>query len=549
MKKIHHIKHHLQSFRRLLCSSKKLAAVGLALGLMAVTAPADQLVYYAFTNNANPNPATATNAALSATRAANGSLSAFRPGDTANAGTGYGTPVLNLAPAGNSLANSADNAFTQNSYFEFSLNARPGYLFTATNLTFNGARGGGSTPRGIAVRSSLDSYATYLVVTNLPTQRSTFTAVATNLPASFQNINSVTFRFYIYAPSSGNQVDMNNIRINGTTSITTPPAPTGLVGLPANNQALLNWNGVEVATSYTVKRSASPGGPYTPVATGVTATNYTDSTVANGNPYYYVVSAVNGVGPSPDSDEVTVTPSSAPSVPTGLVATPGDAQVGLAWNTSSGALPPISYNVKRSLANGGPYSLIASGVSGTSYSDTGLTNAVTYYYVVSAVNSAQAESANSAQASATPVGAPPVPTGLNGVAVGIGTEVVSWSASYGATGYTVKRSTTSGGSYATLQSGITGTNFTDTNLVNGTRRYYYVVAATGSNGISADSAELSVSPPVLQFDFSFDDAVNSTTTVDPLSGLTLNFRDANYSGLDLHGAPGSGVAGNGRALD
>ena len=59
-----------------------------------------------------------------------------------------------------------------------------------------------------------------------------------------------------------------------------------------------------------------------------------------------------------------------------------------------------SYSVKRSTTSGGPYSQIATSTT-TSYTNTGLTNGTTYYYVVAAVNSTGA-SANSTQASATP---------------------------------------------------------------------------------------------------------------------------------------------------
>lgn len=95
-----------------------------------------------------------------------------------------------------------------------------------------------------------------------------------------------------------------------------------------------------------------------------------------------------------------------PVAPAGLTATAGNAQVALSWTASSGA---ASYNVKRAATSGGPYGTIAS-PSATNYTDTGLTNGTTYYYVVSAVNSA-GESANSAQASAMPalpIGTTPV---------------------------------------------------------------------------------------------------------------------------------------------
>jgi hypothetical protein len=95
----------------------------------------------------------------------------------------------------------------------------------------------------------------------------------------------------------------------------------------------------------------------------------------------------------------------APTSPTGIVATPGDAQVSLTWSPSTGA---ASYSVKRATASSGPFAAIAS-PSGTSYVDTGLTNATTYYYVVSASNSTGA-SADSAPVSATPTAPPPAPT-------------------------------------------------------------------------------------------------------------------------------------------
>jgi hypothetical protein len=88
-----------------------------------------------------------------------------------------------------------------------------------------------------------------------------------------------------------------------------------------------------------------------------------------------------------------------PSAPTNLSATASDTQVALSWNSVAGA---TSYTVKRSTVSGGPYSTIVSGHTTTSYTNTGLTNGTTYYYVVSATN-AQGESPNSVQVSAVPV--------------------------------------------------------------------------------------------------------------------------------------------------
>src|SRR5207249_4495066 len=91
-----------------------------------------------------------------------------------------------------------------------------------------------------------------------------------------------------------------------------------------------------------------------------------------------------------------VVPTVPPATPTGLTATPGGSQVSLSWNVSSNA---VSYNVKRATVSGGPYSTLASPAI-ASYSDTGVVNCATYYYVVSATNSV-GESTNSGEASAT----------------------------------------------------------------------------------------------------------------------------------------------------
>ncbi len=184
-----------------------------------------------------------------------------------------------------------------------------------------------------------------------------------------------------------------------------PAAPTGLQASGGNAQVALTWSASPGATSYNVKRSTTSGGPYTTVASPTTST-YTDTGVTNGTAYFYVVTAVNSAGESGPSSQVTATPTTPvtiPAIPTALQAAAGNAQISLSWSASTGA---TSYNVKRSTTNGGPYTTISS-PTGTSYTDTGLTNGTAYYYVVTAVNSA-GESSASSQAMATP-GAPANP--------------------------------------------------------------------------------------------------------------------------------------------
>jgi len=82
--------------------------------------------------------------------------------------------------------------------------------------------------------------------------------------------------------------------------------------------------------------------------------------------------------------------------PVNLQASAGVLQNALTWNSVSGA---TSYDVKRSTLLKGPFTTLIN-TSATNFTDTGLTGGVTYYYVVSALNSGN-ESFDSAEASAT----------------------------------------------------------------------------------------------------------------------------------------------------
>lgn len=89
---------------------------------------------------------------------------------------------------------------------------------------------------------------------------------------------------------------------------TPPAAPTGLTATAGKRKVTLTWNASAGATSYNVKRGTTSGGPYTTIATGVTATTFTNSNLTSGVTYYYVVSAVNAAGESPNSAEVSARP-------------------------------------------------------------------------------------------------------------------------------------------------------------------------------------------------------------------------------------------------
>ncbi len=88
---------------------------------------------------------------------------------------------------------------------------------------------------------------------------------------------------------------------------------------------------------------------------------------------------------------------SAPAAPTGLTATGGNGQITLAWTPVPSA---TSYSVKVANTIGGSYQILASNHTTANYTHTGLTEAVTRFYIVTALNGT-AESPPSGEASAT----------------------------------------------------------------------------------------------------------------------------------------------------
>ncbi|HKO14115.1 MAG TPA: galactose oxidase-like domain-containing protein [Acidobacteriaceae bacterium] len=180
------------------------------------------------------------------------------------------------------------------------------------------------------------------------------------------------------------------------------------------------------------------------------------------------------------------------AAPASLNATAGSSgQVTLSWPASVGA---TSYHVKRSLVSGGSYVTVGCTTS-TSYTDSGLANGATYYYVVSAAYAAGpdagGESADSPEANATAVVTPPAaPTNVSASSgPPHGSVTLRWtqSASSGTTQNKIYRRLNSG-SYTTAPTATiaASTTYLDSKLVSGST-YCYVVTAVNSGGESAKS--------------------------------------------------------------
>jgi len=186
-----------------------------------------------------------------------------------------------------------------------------------------------------------------------------------------------------------------------------------------------------------------------------------------------------------------VATASAPSAPTGVSASAGDTQATISWTAVTGA---TSYNIYWS-TTAGVTTATGTKIAGVTspYTHTGRTNGTTYYYIVTAVNTA-GESAASSQASAMPL--PPAPAAPTGVSASAGDAqaIISWTAVTGATSYNIYWSTTAGVTTATGTkiAGVTSP-YTHTGRTNGTT-YYYIVTAANTGGESTASSQVSATP-------------------------------------------------------
>jgi uncharacterized protein (DUF1800 family)/fibronectin type 3 domain-containing protein len=316
------------------------------------------------------------------------------------------------------------------------------------------------------------------------------TALATGITGtSFTNTgltNGTTYFYKVTAVGPGGESARSNEVIATPSVALAAPVATATAG---NATVTVSWAAVSGATTYNVYRATTAGGQgNTPLATGIAGTSFTNNGLTNGTTYFYRVTAVASGSESARSNEVSATPTAPLAAPV-ATATAGNTTVTVSWAAVTGA---TSYNVYRGTTAGGQGNTpLATGITGTSFTNTGLTNGTTYFYRVTAVASGN-ESARSNEVSATPAVALAAPVAT--ATAGNTTVTVSWAAVSGATTYNVYRATTSGGQGNTpLATGITGTSFTNTGLTNGTTYFYQVTAVAGGTQ-SPRSAEVSATP-------------------------------------------------------
>ena len=164
-------------------------------------------------------------------------------------------------------------------------------------------------------------------------------------------------------------------------------APSVTGGKDSQGRPTLKWNAVSGAAKYEVYRSASRSGTYTKYSTQ-TSTSYTNSSyLTSGTTYYYKVRALGSdgsYGPYSSVASVTyrATSSAVPAEVTMGKATAQGNYITVTWDKAANA---ASYRVYRRVNNSSDWNVVASSVSGTSYTDWNVEPGVRYTYTVRGV--------------------------------------------------------------------------------------------------------------------------------------------------------------------
>jgi len=333
--------------------------------------------------------------------------------------------------------------------------------------------------------------------------------------------------YYVVQAVNGNGSSANSLQASATGPVATcaPSTPTGLTATPGacgTGSISLSWNASSGATSYELYRNGIQ------IYSG-SGTTHPDTGLTAGNSYSYTVRATNGSGSSSQSGSVSATAPSLcpPAAPLGLSATPGacgTATINLSWSPSSGA---TSYNVLRSTTSGGPYSFI-SNVGGTSYPNVGLTPAVTYYYVVQAVNGS-GTSGNSSSAAATAPSSCVAPAVSISASPTSGTvNVVNPNLTWSVANASPVPTCTASGDWS--GSKVTSGTSVSQGVLSSVKTYTYTLSCTNTNGTGANTATVVVSPaPTASLGVTISGAPSATTWSVPAGSVNGSGGNGNYS--------------------
>ncbi|TSA05943.1 MAG: hypothetical protein D4R77_07090, partial [Planctomycetaceae bacterium] len=323
---------------------------------------------------------------------------------------------------------------------------------------------------------------------------------------------------YLFRVAAVNAVGTGSFSANSAavTPMTTPDAPTSLSGTYGDQLISLSWtapavNGGSAVSDYSIQyRTNVLGSSWSTFNDGVSATAWTIVTpLTNGTSYLFRVAAVNAVGIGAYcAESAPFTPMRSPDAPTNLVGLFGNSEVSLTWTipASNGGSLLTDYLVEYRLATSAGWTVFVDGTSTTNAATvTGLTNGLSYYFRVAAVNIV-GPSAYVVSSPVTPMTVPGVPTFIfvvpsSGQPVGKvdltwvppGTPPVVDDGGSAITDYVVEYKKATDVSWILFNDGLSSAvTLTVPNLVNGTFYEFHIKAvnAAGSGAFTSSSPQV-----------------------------------------------------------
>lgn len=186
----------------------------------------------------------------------------------------------------------------------------PDFTISANPSSFSVSAG---TPQSSTI--TITSLNAYSGTVTLSSSFGSVSPASLTVPASGTATATLTF-----TPTASTTITVSGTSgtLNHSTSITVtvptvPSAPQNLAAVAGNNKVSLTWsppvsNGGSAVTGYNVYRNG------TQIATNIASTSYTDTGLANGDTDTYYVTAVNAIGESPQSNSVSSTPVTTPTL-------------------------------------------------------------------------------------------------------------------------------------------------------------------------------------------------------------------------------------------
>ena len=161
-----------------------------------------------------------------------------------------------------------------------------------TSLSFGNVTVGSNA----ALTGSLTASGASVTISSASSNNGEFVLSGISLPATLTAGQSANFTVTFTPGASGAASASLSLTSNASNSAAVQSAlqMTGTGTTPIQHTVDLNWIASTSAVGYNIYRGTTPAGPYTMINTSLNSTTaYADNTVASGQTYYYVTTAVN----------------------------------------------------------------------------------------------------------------------------------------------------------------------------------------------------------------------------------------------------------------